>query len=331
MQGTGRTRFSAALIGPVLGAVFGAVVLVFAGTGVRPQSGETIRLILPFAPGGPAGVMARVVAEQIGATGGPSMVIESHPGAATEIGTEYVYRSEPDGNTLGIISNSFVTLPHLRKLKYDPLTDFAPICDLADFPPLIAVNSTSPYRKLADLIDAAHAQPGKPTLGSIGPGSSSQMAFEMLKREAKANITFVPFAGYTPAIQALLGNQITSVIADLASLQGQLQSGQLRALATMTAKRIESLPDLPTVTESGYDVQQQFFGGVIAPGKTPKQKIANLIKIFSAALQSQEIRTKFIGYGYFPAGACGADYAAILRRDYDDYGKIVQETGMKME
>ncbi len=217
MQGIGRTRFGAALIGTVLGAV----LLVFAGTEAQPQSGETIRLILPFPPGGPADIMARVVAEQIGATGGPSMVIESHPGAATEIGTEYLYRSEPDGNTLGIISNSFVTLPHLRKLKYDPLTDFAPICDLADFPPLIAVNSTSPYHKLADLIDAAHAQPGKLTLGSIGPGSSSQMAFEMLKREAKANITFVPFTGYTPAIQALLGNQITSVIADLASLQGQ--------------------------------------------------------------------------------------------------------------
>jgi tripartite-type tricarboxylate transporter receptor subunit TctC len=327
MQGTGRTRFGAALIGTVLGAV----LLVFAGTGAQPQSGETIRLILPFPPGGPADIMARVVAEQIGAAGGPSMVIESHPGAATEIGTEYLYRSEPDGNTLGIISNSFVTLPHLRKLKYDPLTDFAPICDLADFPPLIAVNSTSPYRKLADLIDAAHAQPGKPTLGSIGPGSSSQMAFEVLKREARANITFVPFTGYTPAIQALLGNQITSVIADLASLLGQIQSGQLRALATTTAKRIETLPDLPTVTESGYNVQEQFFGGVIAPGKTPKEKIASLIKIFYAALQSKETRTKFIGHGYFPAGACGADYAAILRRDYDDYGKIIEETGMKLE
>jgi tripartite-type tricarboxylate transporter receptor subunit TctC len=323
MQGSSRRRFGATLVATVL--------LAFAGSAAWPQGGETIRLILPFPPGGPAYVMARLVVEQIGATGGPSMVIESHPGASTEIGTEYVYRSEPDGNTLGIISNSFVTLPHLRKLKYDPFADFAPICDLADFPPLIAVSSASPYQKLADLIDAARAQPGKLTLGSIGPGSSSQMAIEMLKREAKANMTFVPFTGYTPAIQALLGNQITSVMADLASLQGQLQSGQLRALATTTAKRIETLPNLPTVSESGYDVQQQFFGGVVAPAKTPKEKVANLIKIFSAALQSKEIRTKFVSYGYFPAGACGADYAAILRKDYDDYGKIIQETGMKME
>lgn len=110
-----------------------------------------------------------------------------------------------DGNTLGIISNSFVVLPYFRKLNYDPLKDFVPICELANLPPLLVVNNASPYRTLKDFIDAAHARPGTLTLGTIGPATSAQLAFEMLKLAAKADITFVPFTGYTPAIQQVLG------------------------------------------------------------------------------------------------------------------------------
>jgi tripartite-type tricarboxylate transporter receptor subunit TctC len=312
-------------------AVFGFFALAFASTVAWSQSGRTIRLILPFPPGGPADVMARVIAEQIGASGGPNMVVESHPGAATEIGTEYVARSEPDGDTLGIISNSFVTLPHLRKLKYDPLTDFVPICEIAGFPPLIVVNSQSPYRTLSDLVDAAHARPGTLTLATIGPGSSSQLIFEMFKKAAKANITFVPFPGYMPSIQALLGNQVTAAIADLSTLQGQIQTGQLRALATSADNRVETLPNVPTLIEAGYDVTGDFFGGVVAPAKTPARTVSRLIDVFSSALRTKQIRARFVGFGFFPSDRCGADYAAILRKDYDDYGRIIQETGMKME
>ena len=131
-----------------------AASIAFALTGADawPQSGRTIKVILPFAPGGPAYNAIRILGQQIGATGGPTIVVEPHPGAGTAIGTELVATAAPDGNTLGIISNSFVLLPQTRKLNYDPLTDFAPICDLVDFPPLIVVNSESPYHTLADLI-----------------------------------------------------------------------------------------------------------------------------------------------------------------------------------
>lgn len=296
------------------------------------QSGRTIRLILPFPPGGPADAMARLLAEQIGVAGGPTMVVESHPGAATEIGTEYVSHAAPDGNTLGIISNSFVVLPNIRKLHYDPLTDFIPICELASFPPLIVVNSASPYHSLVDFITAARAAPGKLTLGTIGPATSSQLAFEMLKRDAKADITFVPFNGYTPAIQALLGNQITSAMADLSTLQGSLQSGKLRALATTAAKRIALLPEVPTVTELGLkNSEAEFFGGVVAPAKTPPDTIAQLTKWFTAAMQSPQVNAKFTALGFFPAGACGAHFAAILHRDYAEYGRIVREAHLKVE
>ena len=220
----------------------------------------------------------------------------------------------------------------LYKLPYDPLTDFEPVCELATFPPLIVVNSDSPYHTLADLIDAAHAQPGTLTLGTLGPATASQMAFEMLKLAAKANITFVPFNGYTVAIQALLGHQITAALADLSILQGQIQTGKVRALVTTARKRVESLPDVPTAAESGYQgVVAEFFGGVIAPAHTPKETISQLIGLFSAAMQTPQIKAKFAGLGFFAGGECGNDYAAILRKNYDDYGRIIRDANIKME
>ncbi len=315
-------------------AAVALTIVVFTGlfaSSAWPQSGRTIRLILPFPPGGPADAMARVVAQQIGAAGGPSIVVESHPGAGTEIGTEYVSRAAADGKTLLVVSPSFVVLPHLRSLKYDALTDFVPICELATFPPLIVVNNDSPYHTLGDFIEAARAQPGALTYGTIGPGTSSQIAFEMLKRAAKVDITFVPFTGYTPSVQALLAHQLTAAQADLTTLQGELQNGRLRALATTAPARVPMLPQVPTVIESGYrDVEAQFYGGVVAPAKTPPATIANLIGYFSAAIAAPDVKAKFEALGFLPSSQCGAALAAVLHRDYQHYGRIIAEAHLQM-
>jgi len=309
-----------------------AFIVALTGSVAWPQGGRSVRLILPFPPGGPADVMARALVDQIGSSGGPTMVVESHPGAGTEIGTEYVSRSEPDGYTLGIISNSFVVLPHTRKLNYDPLTDFAPICELASFPPLIVVNNDSPYRTFADLIGDARKKPGVLNYATLGPATASQMAFEKLKRVAKIDMTFVPFPGYTPAVQSLLSRQVTVAQADLSTLQGQIQSGKLRALVTMARKRVTSLPDVPTLAEVGYgDATAEFFGGVVAPAKTPKEMIAKLTGVFTAAIGAPRIQEKFAALGFFAGGECGPQFSAILRKEYDDYGRIVHDANFKME
>jgi len=305
-------------------------LLAVSGFAAWSQAGGSIRLILPFPPGGPADIMARLVAKQIGATGGPTMVVENHPGAASEIGTELVAQAAPDGDTLGVISPSLVVLPYFRKLSYDALKDFTPICELASFPPLLVVNSRSPYHSLSDLIDAAHARPGVPTLGTIEVGSVTELVFEMFKRATKADITFVPFTGYTPAIQAVLGNQITAALADYSSLQGELKSGKLRALATTAPQRVSTLPDVQTVAEAGYpSVEAEFYVGVAAPAKTPTTKISKLTRWLTTALQSPRIKAKFATLGFFSGGQCGADFAAILHKDYQKYGQIVREAHLQ--
>jgi tripartite-type tricarboxylate transporter receptor subunit TctC len=324
MQRASRARLSAILVA--------VIALALMATAAWPQSSRTIKIILPFAPGGPAYNAIRILGQQISVSGGPTIVVEPHPGAGTAIGTELVSTSTPDGNTLGIISNSFVLLPQTRKVNYDPLTDFAPICDLVDFPPLIVVNSESPYHTLDDLIAAARAQPGILTLASIGPATVSHLTIERLKLRAKADIIFVPYPGYSPGIEALLGSHVTAALADYSSLVEHIKAGKLRALATTMPARIEQLPDVPTVAESGYkDFVAEFFVGLIAPAKTPKDTVAQIADMFTAAMQPPDIKAKLAALGLFPNGTCGADFAAILRKDYEEYGRVIREANIKME
>jgi tripartite-type tricarboxylate transporter receptor subunit TctC len=312
--------------------VVAVIALLLIATAAWPQSNRTIKIILPFAPGGPAYNAIRILGQQISATGGPTIVVEPHPGAGTAIGTELVAGATPDGSTLGVISNSFVLLPQTRKVNYDPLTDFAPICDVVDFPPLIVVNSESPYHTLGDLIAAARAQPGILTLASIGPATVSHLTVERLKLRAKADIIFVPYPGYSPGIEALLGSHVTAALADYSSLVEHIKAGKLRALATTMPARIDQLPDVPTVAESGYnDFVAEFFVGLIAPAKTPKDTVSQIGAMFTAAMQPPDIKAKLAALGLFPNGTCGADFFAILRKDYEEYGRVIREANIKME
>jgi tripartite-type tricarboxylate transporter receptor subunit TctC len=309
-----------------------AIASALMATASWPQSNRTIKIILPFAPGGPAYNAIRILGQQISATGGPTIVVEPHPGAGTAIGTELVATATPDGNTLGVISNSFVLLPQTRKVNYDPLTDFAPICDIVDFPPLIVVNSESPYHTLGDFIAAARAQPGILTLASIGPATVSHLTIERLKLRAKADIIFVPYPGYSPGIEALLGSHVTAALADFSSLVEHIKAGKLRPLATTMPARIVQLPDVPTVAESGYkDFVAEFFVGLIAPAKTPKDTVSQIGAMFTTAMQPPDIKAKLAALGLFPNGTCGADFFAILRKDYEEYGRVIREANIKME
>jgi tripartite-type tricarboxylate transporter receptor subunit TctC len=161
----------------------------------RAQISRTIRIVVPYAPRGSDDIVARLTADQAGQAGGPTMVVENRPGAGGAVGTETAARATPDGATLLVVATPFLIDPLLRKLKYDPLRSFAPICNLVGAPTVIVVNSASPYRTLAALLDDARAKPRQITMASIGTASSFQLGFEMLKRAAKVDMTFAPYPG----------------------------------------------------------------------------------------------------------------------------------------
>ena len=228
--------------------------------------------MVPYAPGSGPDILGRLLAEQIGRANGQTIFVESRPGAGTLIGTEAVARAAPDGNTVLVVAPSFVINPTLRKVSYDALTGFEPICHLAATPIVLVTNSASPYRTVAELLDAARAKPGELTLGSGGPGSSLHIAFEVLKRAAGVNMTYVPYAGSGPAINALLGRHLTAVFADYPTVVEQLKTGTLRALATTSRTRAAALPDVPTITELGLkDYEDEIWYGSVAPAKTPQE------------------------------------------------------------
>ena len=291
---------------------------------------RAIRIVAPVPPGGTTDILARLLADQVARRPGVSVIVENRPGAGTVIGSEAVSRATPDGNTLLINTTGLLISPYLQKASYDPLTSFEPVCQLVSSPTLFIVNSASPYRTLADLLDAARAKPGEVTMGSIGPASAYQLGLEALKRLANVDITYVPFAGSAPAINALLGQHVSSAFAGYANVAELIASGKVRALAVASRTRIEPLPDTPTVAELGYkDFEVDNWFGLFAPAKTPQDATSQIAGWFTEAVKAAEIRPKLLTLGLFPVAACGADFAAMLRNQYAEYGRIIREANIK--
>jgi tripartite-type tricarboxylate transporter receptor subunit TctC len=326
-----RRRFLRLVAGAAILPVISDILIAPTGHGAWSQAPRTIRMIVPVAAGGPFDIRARLLADQIGRTHGATLLIENRPGAGTAIATEAVSRATPDGNTILFMANSFVINSNLKKLNYDPLTSFEPICYLARSPHLIVVNRASPYHSLADLVNAARAKPGELTMAGNGPATGQHLGFEMLRRASNIDMTFVPYPGSAPAVNAILGAHVTAAFADYAAVAQQMKAGSLRALAAATRMRIETLPDVPTVAESYEDFVSEGWLGLVAPAKTPKETVSQLVSWFSAAVQVPEVKAKLIAQGLFPVGTCGADFGELIRKRYDDYGRIIREANIKAE
>jgi tripartite-type tricarboxylate transporter receptor subunit TctC len=306
-------------------------VVALGSQGGWSQTQRIIKIIYPFPPGGSADIVARLLADQISRSQGVSTIVESRPGAGSVIGTEAVSRAAPDGNTLLMPANSFVINRIVRKLSYDPLS-FEPVCLLARAAHVVTVNSASQYRTLGDYLAAARAQPGALTNASVGPATAQHIALEMLKRAANVDISFVPFSGNAPAVNALLGGHVTSVIVNYPEVSEQLKAGKLRALATTLRARIEEIPDVPTVAESGFsDFETETWIGLVAPPKTAQPAVAQLASWTISALQMPEVKAKLLAVGLSPVGLCGADFAAYLRKQYDEYGRVIRASNIKVE
>jgi tripartite-type tricarboxylate transporter receptor subunit TctC len=306
-----------------------ATCLTLAGYGAWSQT-RTVKIVVPYTPGSGPDILSRLMAEQISRAQGTAMVVENRPGGGTVIGTEAVARAAPDGNTVLLVANSFVVNPALKKQNYDPSVSFEPICYLAATPIVLVVLGSSPYRTLADLIAAARAKPGELSLASGGPASSLHIAFEVVKRAANINMTYVPYGGTAPAINALLGGHVTSVFADYPTVVQQLKAGTLRGLVTTSQARSEALPGVPTLAETGLSrYEADIFYGIVAPAKTPPELVAQLSAWFSTALATPEMKPRLAQQGLFPVGQCGAPFGAYIRKQVDEYTRVAREANIQ--
>jgi tripartite-type tricarboxylate transporter receptor subunit TctC len=318
---------------PRLAIVVAAVGLVASlAPSAWSQPAGTIKIVVPYTPGSGPDILSRLMAEQIGRAQGPTVVVENRPGGGTVIGTEAVERAEPDGHTVLLVANSFVANPPLKRASYDPTRSFEPVCYLAATPMVLVVLASSPYRTLNDLIAAARAKPGELAFASGGPGSSLHVAIEVLKRAANINVTYVPYGGTAPAINALMGNHVVAVWADYPTVVSQLSSGALRGLVTTSRTRVEALPEVPTLTETGIsNYEADIFYGIVAPAKTPPEMVNRLSAWLIGALKASDMKPKLAQQGLFPVGICGAEFGAYLQRMVDDYTRIIREANITVK
>jgi tripartite-type tricarboxylate transporter receptor subunit TctC len=294
---------------------------------------RTIKLVVPFPPGGGADTLARLLAERMGRAHALNVIVENRPGAGTTIATEAVSRAAPDGNTMLLVANSFVINPSLKRLNYDPLKSFDPICLLTRSPNVIAVNSASPYRSLQDLITAARARPAELTMAFQGPGTGQHVGFEKLKRAADINMIHVPFTGSAPAVSALLGGHVAALFANYPSVMEQIRSGQLRALAFASATRVRSQPDVPTIAELGFTdyVEEDVWFGVVAPAKTSPAAAAQLAAWFGAVMKAPELQERLSPLELYPVVTCGEDFAGYLRQQHREYQRVIRGAKMGLD
>jgi len=296
------------------------------------QGVKSIRIIVPFPPGGSADVLARILSNQITETSGQTVIVDNRPGAGASIAYELAARAAPDGNTLVVASNSVVINPLLKKTNYSALTSYEPVCNLVSSPLIFVVNNASPYRTIGDLVTEAHAKPGTLTLAALGPATTQHIAFEQFQLATKSEIIFVPYPGGAPAVNALLGQQVESALVNYSEAAEQIKAGKLRALATASGNRIKPLPDLPTVAESGYaDYESEVWLGLLAPAKTSADKISQLAGLFVSAMKAPGIEAKLLALGLYPAALCGNDFTDFIHRKTKQYDRIVREANIKVQ
>jgi tripartite-type tricarboxylate transporter receptor subunit TctC len=316
-----------------LGAVIvGGALAILGSHNAGAQTPKSIKIVVPFSPGNGPDLVARVFAQQIGDINGSTIVIENRAGGGTVMGTDQVARSTPDGSTLLLAAPAFVVNDALKRAKSTPVSEFVPVCLLAITPMILVVRSDSPYQTFDDLIKAARAKPDELQMVSGGPATSLHMAIEVIKHAANVKMTYVPYGGTAPAIGALMGGHVTAVMSDYPTIVSQLEAKSIRPLVSVSEKRLASLPDVPTLNETGlvkYDAD--IFYGIVAPAKTPPAVVADMIKMFTVAAQTQEVKKRFETLGLFPSDKCGAQWGDYINKQVEGYAKVARDANIKAE
>jgi tripartite-type tricarboxylate transporter receptor subunit TctC len=313
-----------------------SAVALLATAQAAAQQQRPIRLVVPYAAGGPIDVTARVLAERVKDSLG-TVIIDNKPGAGGNIGADAVAKAAPDGLTIGIAATATHAVnPWLySKMPFNAAADFAPITQMVSVPNVLVMNAETAQRlkinTLADLIAYAKANPAKLNYGSGGNGSAGHLAGEMFKKEAGIFAVHIPYNGGNPAQLALLSGQVDFNFDNLATAAPNIRSGKLKAIAVTTAERSSALPEVPTVaaTLKGFSIDTWW--GLVAPAGTPADVVAKLNQAFVAALNTPETKTRFASLLAEPVANTPEQFGAFMRNELVKYEKVVKATGAKVD
>jgi tripartite-type tricarboxylate transporter receptor subunit TctC len=292
---------------------------------------QPVRVVVPFGPGGGADITIRILSDPLRGQLGQPIVVENRPGGSTIIGTDLVAKARPDGYALLIATTTFTINPSLHaKLPYDSLKDLQPVTLIASTPYVVVVHPSLPVRTIGELIALAKRSPGQLTYASVGNGSATHLATEMLSDRAGIKMVHVPYKGSAPAVNDLVGGHVTLYIGSMPGSMPQARAGKLRAIAVTSATRAHAAPDLPTIAESGlpgYEFNSWY--GLIAPGGTPRAVVDRLHDAVSKVLTQPTVRERLGSDGNEPVGLAPDAFAATIKSDMAKYANIVRSARIK--
>jgi len=295
---------------------------------------KPIRLIVPFTPGGVTDTGARVVADKLGARLGQSVVVDNRPGASGNIGTQMVATAAPDGYTLLLgFDGTLVINPHVyAKVPFDTLKDFVPVSKIGDAVLIIVVHPSVPAKTLSELVAYSKTNPGGVSYGSAGTGSTPHLAGELLKARTGANFVHVPYKGGGQSMTDLVGGSLPMLYTAVAGAYPFVQKGQIRPIAVSSAQRLASLPEVPTVAESGVPgFESSSWIGILAPAKTPQPIVDRLQRELHAVVQSPEVRERLASLGISALGNTPAEFGQQIRADLAKYDQIVKAAKVRVD
>ena len=314
-------------------AVIAVAALFATHAAAQGYPNKPVKLEVGAPAGGGTDIVARMLGEKLGESTKQSFVVDNRPGASNTIAADFTAKSPADGYTLLVATNTGQAIaPHLMKLNFDTLKDLVPVSLVMVVPNVLVVGPAVTAKDVRELVVQMKAKPDTFNYASSGAGSTQHLAGEAFKKLAGVQMTHIPYKGSSQAHADLLGGQAQLMFDTTSSAIGQIKGGKLRALAVTSSKRSPELPDVPTLAEAGYPgLEMTTWYGVFAPAGTPKDVVAKLHTEIAAALKSPDVQKRIIGLAGEPGAMSSAEFGELNRADYERYGKLIREAGIKLE
>jgi len=318
-----------------LGRALSCIAIAAVSTVAAAQSAfptRPIRVIVPYPPGGITDVTTRIVSQEIGKIFAQNVIVDNRPGANSILGVELVASATPDGYTLAsVIAAHAANQTLYPKLPYDSLKSFEPVSLLGTAPLIMCVTNSLPAKSVKELVELAKQKPGTLTFASSGIGAAAHLTTELLMQVTGTKMVHVPYKGTAPALQDLIGGQVTIMMDTSSSMLPHVRAGKIRALGMASEKRAAVAPDVPTFIEQGVPLVGGTWVGILAPAKTPREVVARLSTAMAAAIQRPDVRERFAQLGIDPVGNTPAEFRKFLEEEVAKWAKVIKAANVKID